>query len=154
MNVDKSNIPDIKEKLAAFFETREEVISAYLFGSVVSDRATLVSDIDIAVACDFSCVRESQYPYGYQAGLTSHLMHLLGSNRVDLVLLNEASPTLKHRIFTRGTLVFCRNPEFEKQAFVRAFHEYQDTARLRKIQFFYLKRYLKSLGETRVHGGP
>ncbi len=152
MSNGKYDVNDLKQKLAAFFEMRMEVVFAYLFGSVACDRATPISDIDVAVAVDFSRIHAADYPYGYQAGLTSHLMHVLNSNNVDLVLLNEAAPAVKYRIFTSGISVFCRNLELERKAFIRAFQQYQDTAPLRKIQMFYLQRYLKGLGESRFHG--
>ena len=143
---------NLKRDLAAFFEKRQEINSAYLFGSLTAGSSTPISDTDIAVSVDKDSLKEGNYPYGYAAHLTSCLMHLLRTNRVDVLLLEDAPPVLKHRVFTQGVLVFCRNPLEERGAFVRAFRQYQDTAPLRRIQQFYLDRYLKNLGAPSGRG--
>lgn len=146
------SLETLKNKLAAFFETRDEILFAYLFGSTVTGRTTPLSDIDIAVFINPSKILKGTYRYDYASYLTSALMGLLQTNRTDLVVLNDAPPLLQHRIFTQGLRIFCRESETEKCAFVRAIHQYQDTAPLRRIQAYYLNRYLKGLGPTRSHG--
>lgn len=152
MKSENGDLQKILEKLTHFFQSREEVMFAYLFGSAARNRLTLLSDIDIAVAMDPAKITEANLPYGYHAELTSHLMNILQTNDIDLVLFNDASPVLKHRIFSEGIKLFCRDSGYEKQAFLCAFQEYQDTTLLRQTQFFYLNRYLKKLGKPRAYG--
>lgn len=146
------NLEALKNKLSSFFKDHQEVIFAYLFGSAAEGRTTPLSDIDIAVSVDPAQIDETRHPYGYGAHLTSCLMGLLQTNRIDLVILNEASPTLQHQVFSRGVRVFCRDPNLERQAFVNAFHRYQNTRPLRQVQEFYLRRYLKALGSPSRNG--
>ena len=105
-------IPDLetlKRKLASFSEKREEIMFAYLFGSFVRGQTTPLSDMDIAVSVNQEKIRGAHYPYGYEAHLTSCLMSALESNRIDLVLLNEAPPLLRYQIFMQGVLVYSRD---------------------------------------------
>ena len=45
------------------------------------------SDVDVAVYVDDA--RAEAGPFGYQADLTAHLMAALGTNAVDVVVLNR-----------------------------------------------------------------
>ena len=154
MEADAFDLESVKQKLASFFARREEVAFAYLFGSCARERVTSLSDIDVAVFVIEKLIRESRYPYGYASHLTSELMSALQTNRVDLVILNEAPPALKYNIFTHGTPIFCRDRELERQVYVNAFHHYQDTAPLRQTQHHYFVRYLRNLGAPASHGQP
>lgn len=149
-----SSLEELKRKLADFFAGCPEVGFAYLFGSRMQNRDNSLSDLDLAVWIDKQKIREADFPYGYTASLTSRLMSLAQDNRIDLVVLNEAAPPLKYGILTQGVLIFCRNPELERNFFIRSFHQYQDTLPLRRIQQFYMTRYLRNLGDSAVYGEP
>lgn len=148
----ESDLEVLKNKLASFFESRHEVIFAYLFCSAAEGRTTPLSDIDIAVSIDPIQIDETKFPYGYAAHLTRCLMGILQTNRIDLLLLHEAAPVLQHQVFSRGIRVFCRDPNLERRAFVQSFHRYQSTRPLRRVHEFYLKRYLKTLGSPSKNG--
>lgn len=99
--------PTLTMKLRAFLEAREEVLEAYLFGSVAAGSAQAHSDVDVAVY-----LREPRPPgsaFGYVADLTAALMHVLQSNRVDIVVLNEAPPLLYHRVLRDGARILTRD---------------------------------------------
>jgi len=100
----------LKRELALFFEGRPEVISAYLFGSMAENRTTPMSDTDIAVLIDDALISKEDFPYGYDAHLTGRLMGVLRNNKIDLVVLNEASPVLRYRILSRGGESFVETP--------------------------------------------
>ena len=74
-------------KLKSYFETRDDIIFAFLFGSFVNNRETEYSDADIAVAFkkgyDFNKIRE----------LWRNLENLLKRD-VDLIILNESTPSV------------------------------------------------------------
>lgn len=97
----------LAQQIAAALTPREEVLEAYLFGSQASGRAQPHSDIDVAVYIDEQRAPESAY--GYAAELTAVLMSALGTNAVDLVVLNRASPLLYHRVLRDGERVLSRN---------------------------------------------
>jgi predicted nucleotidyltransferase len=93
--------------LRSVLETREEILEAYLFGSAAAGSAQAHSDVDVAVY--LSEPRPPGSPFGYVADLTATLMRALGVNRVDLVVLNDASPLLYHRVLRGGVRVFARD---------------------------------------------
>lgn len=98
---------ELELRLARALAPRDEVLEAYLFGSRASRRAQAHSDIDVAVFVDKHAL--SHQGYGYAAQLTTHLMAALGSNEVDVVLLNRAPPLLYHRVLRDGRRIFSRD---------------------------------------------
>ena len=94
-------------RLARALSPREEILEAYLFGSRARGQARRDSDIDVAVYVDESRVRDGVW--GYRAELTTDLMVALGTNDVDVVVLNRASIVLYHRVLRDGVRVFSRD---------------------------------------------
>ena len=99
--------PSLLATLRAELEPHVEIQEAYLFGSWARGEAEPHSDIDVAVYVDASCVPESTF--GYAAELTTELSAALGSNAIDLVLLNDAPPVLYHRVLRDGFRIFSRD---------------------------------------------
>lgn len=97
----------LEKQIARALESRDEVQEAYLFGSHALERAQAHSDIDIAVHVDER--RLTADGYGYSAELGAHLMHALGTNNIDLVVLNHAPPLLYHRVLRDGRRVLARD---------------------------------------------
>jgi predicted nucleotidyltransferase len=98
----------LQRRLAEALLPRNEVLEAYLFGSHALGRAQPHSDIDVAVYVDPHGLLAS-YQYGYTADLTSYLMQRLGTNAIDVVLLNEAPPLVYHRVLRDGHRVLSRD---------------------------------------------
>ena len=94
-------------RLARALSPREEILEAYLFGSRARGQARRDSDIDVAVYVDESRARDGVW--GYRAELTTDLMVALGTNDVDVVVLNRASIVLYHRVLRDGVRVFSRD---------------------------------------------
>jgi predicted nucleotidyltransferase len=86
--------------LQSLLEPRPEVLEAYLFGSWARGQAQPHIDVDVAVYLDES--KLPQLPYGYEAELGAACISALGSNRVDIVVLNDASPMLYYRVLRDG----------------------------------------------------
>jgi hypothetical protein len=91
----------------AALQTREEVLEAYLFGSWANGRQQRHSDVDVAVYVDPQGIGDT--PFGYDSELTAGLMSALGTDRIDLVVLNRAPPVLYHRVLREGTRLLSRN---------------------------------------------
>ncbi len=91
-----------------YFSKRNEVLSAYIFGSFAQKKLTPLSDIDIAIYVDKNKIDENKYPYGYTSHILSRLMLLLASNNVDLVILNNANILLCHRVVSKGIRIFSK----------------------------------------------
>ena len=94
-------------RLARALSPREEILEAYLFGSRARGRARRDSDVDVAVYVDEARVRASTW--GYRADLTTDLMVALGTNDVDVVVLNRAPILLYHRVLRDGVRVLSRD---------------------------------------------
>ena len=78
--------------LTEALEPRPEILEAYLFGSRARGDAHSRSDVDVAVYVDDA--RAATGPFGYQADLTTHLMTALGTDVIDVVVLNRAPALL------------------------------------------------------------
>lgn len=139
----KQDLIQIKKKAADFFSSRPEILFAFFFGSLAQGEGTPLSDLDFAVYVD------EVAPQGldFRSELTSQLMGALKTNEIDLVLLNEAPPLLRHRILTQGEPLVVRDPLREQRFFVRTLQDYFDTEPIRRIQAKYLKDYLHGLGK-------
>jgi len=103
----KGHPPPIVERLKRSLTARPEILDAYLFGSRARGDAAGHSDIDVAVYVDPDRVTHSDF--GYVAELTAELGAALGSDTVDVVLLNQAPPLLYHRVLRDGVRLLARN---------------------------------------------
>lgn len=99
------NILKILPKANYFLENYQKVIFAYLFGSLARDKALPLSDIDIAIylkeGADFSQEKMT---------ILRNLMDILGTEEIDLVLLNIAPLTLKARIVGNKKILVDKDP--------------------------------------------
>ncbi len=90
-----------------FLSKDETIIAAYLFGSYATVRESPLSDLDVAVLLD-SRFPSSSY-LDKQIELLTYLSQVMGTDRVDVVILNRASPLLAHRILRDGHLLFSKD---------------------------------------------
>ena len=98
-----------------FRDTRDAaVVSAWLFGSHAESRAHSESDVDVGVLLDRRMVPSASERFDVRVRLTSDLIHALGNNDIDLVVLNDASPLLARRIIRTGIELFCRDRDVER----------------------------------------
>jgi predicted nucleotidyltransferase len=108
----------IVDELTRYFANREDVVAAYLFGSIARGEGRESSDADVAmllrdgrpeVIADFDRVFEIQ----------EELAGRLGRD-VDVVVMNDAPLDLLHRVLRDGVRLLDRDPlermEFELQA--------------------------------------
>jgi hypothetical protein len=102
-NVDRQLLARVAGALAA----REEVLEAYVFGSRARGTAWPDSDVDVAVYVDEA--RAHDGIWGYRAELTTDLMAALGTDDVDVVVLNQASILLYHRVLRDGVRALSRD---------------------------------------------
>ena len=97
----------LAERITDVLSVRREILEAYLFGSLARRAAQAHSDIDIAVFVDEEEIEPGLY--GYRSELTATLMSGLGTNSVDVVILNRAPPLLYHRVLRDGTRLLSRD---------------------------------------------
>ena len=93
------------------------VVAVYLFGSVAEGRQHGESDVDVGVLLDRRLLPAERERFEQRLALSSALSRVRG-RAGDVVILNDAPPTLSRAIVTRGKRVLCRDAEAE-HAFVR-----------------------------------
>lgn len=123
-NIPKFNI--IQNKLKHYFAKREEILLAFLFGSIAKDKTTAISDIDIAVMLDKSKIDETKTPYGYKAELLAKLISVLSYNEIDLIILNDAPLLLKHRIVQSGREIYTKDEKLGAEFRVKVMEQFLD----------------------------
>jgi len=87
---------DLIEKLKKFLRTQRAVKLAYLFGSLITERWGKLSDIDIAVLFDEQLNKKERFQLELE--LIGKLSSLLKTNKIDLVVMNEASVLMNYNI--------------------------------------------------------
>lgn len=131
-------IPLLTEKLSAF----PEVTAVYLFGSFARGNPRRGSDIDIAVY-----TRGSYSPRRRARARTEYIgaaAKTLGTDRVDVVVLNQAPVVLRHEVFRDGKLLYVRDRDDLSRFRVICSREYLDTIPLRRT---FEKAYFRKIRE-------
>lgn len=138
---------DLASRLTAVLSTLPQVELAYLFGSHAGGRAREESDIDLAIQVSPAAAADARATL---AGLFDRLGRVVPSDRLDLVLLNDAPSLLRHRILATGRLLVERSAVARVRFATRTIRDYQDMRSRR--EFFYHER-VKRLKEGRFDGG-
>lgn len=107
---------------AALERTGAPIPCAWLFGSTARGEAGPLSDVDVAVLLDESVPRENYLDLA--AALAEELERC--APRIDLVVLNQASPALRHRVILDGLLLLERDPRQRIEFEVRSIREALD----------------------------
>jgi hypothetical protein len=128
------NREEIIRKLQAFFRDLPEVRFAYLFGSLSSQTHNDLSDVDVAVFVDSATLDKDNYYYGYKATLLADIMQLLKENRVDLVILNQATPLLSFHVVRYGMPIYEADRLSRIQFQAKAFSRYFDLLPMFQLQ--------------------
>jgi predicted nucleotidyltransferase len=95
------------DELASVLATRPEICEAYLFGSQARGDSRPHSDVDVAVYVDPAVPMNTGF--GIDCEIAADLMKALGTNDIDVVLLNRAGPLLYHRVLRDGIRVLARD---------------------------------------------
>ena len=112
----------IIEALEKFFRQEKDVLFCYLFGSYATGHAREKSDVDIALYLDPA---KKQDQFEKRLALIAELSGLL-KKEADVVVLNTASPFLKHVVLKEGMLLFDRDPSKRIDFELKATNEYFD----------------------------
>ncbi|MCK5233987.1 MAG: nucleotidyltransferase domain-containing protein [Candidatus Aenigmarchaeota archaeon] len=114
---------EIIKRLSAFFREKKDVRAAYLFGSHARGDTGPLSDIDVAILLDKRLSGKERFRI--QLKIISDVTEILGTDKVDVVVLNDASLLLKHNAIKEGVVL--AESETERVAFeVRIMQEYRD----------------------------
>jgi uncharacterized protein len=131
---ERSRIPDLDaaaiERLATVL-ARPGVLAGFLIGSHARGAAGPLSDVDVAVIHADGLDPDERLRL--RLGLLAGAADALKSEEVDVVLLNEASPLMRHDALREGVVLFDRDPEARLRFQLEAFHDYVDTEPLREL---------------------
>lgn len=120
--------PAARARLASALDV-EGVVAALLFGSRARGHAGPLSDVDLAVWLDPGLSRAERHALRLE--LIAAAARALGSDELDLVVLNDATPLLRHRAMRDRQRLLDRDPRDRVRLEARALLEYLDTAPLR-----------------------
>jgi predicted nucleotidyltransferase len=115
------------EHLPAIFE-KHGVELTYLFGSLA--RSEVGKDVDLAI------LTQAEPAYRMRA----EIIECLDTERLDLVDLRRAAPSLRFEIIRNGRLLYCADEETVERFEIDTLHQYRDTAYLRRQQMEYLRK--------------
>lgn len=94
-------IPEVK----AYLEAHPRVLFAYLFGGLAKGKLSPLSDVDIAVY-----LSEGVNIPQEKLEILGKLMDILGTDEIDLVILNTASLPLRARIIEKKRVITDKDP--------------------------------------------
>ncbi len=89
--------------IVEFMSGQAYIKLAYLFGSVVKGKEGKLSDVDIAVFLDESLSKKEIF--NLQLKVISELTSILKTDRVDLIVMNNAPLLLKYNIIRYGKIL-------------------------------------------------
>lgn len=115
------------EDLAKIFGYDERIIVAYLFGSKARGSHTPESDTDIAVLLSEAPEEMLEYYLDLADRISKAMVE-----SVDLVILNNASPILKHQVIKHGKLLYSRDLTSRVEFEAKSEKEYLDFKRRRE----------------------
>lgn len=96
MDEDTGAFYKMEKKVVEFLSKQKRVKLAYLFGSVAEGKEGKLSDIDIAVFLDESLSKKERFDL--QLKLMSELTSIMKTDRIDLIVMNNAPLSLNYEI--------------------------------------------------------
>ena len=129
------NILDFLPKVVDFLKNRQKVVFAYLFGSLAQDKVLPLSDIDIAIY-----LKEDGDLNKEKMNILQDLIDLLGTEEIDLVLLNTAPLTLRARIVENKKILVDKEPFLRHSFESLVLREYFDFSK--KEEEIFKRRFL------------
>lgn len=119
---------DLIKSLTEYFNNDDNILFVYLFGSYACETQKDTSDIDIAVF-----LNDNDY-YVYKVKKKVELENIF-KKEVDIIILNDAPPLLKHQVFEHGKLLKCDDRDFLKEYKIKSLYEYFDYTHVSNIIF-------------------
>ena len=129
-----------KNRIAAYFQNKKDIIAVYLFGSQVKEHVRKDSDIDIGIVMDGKHdAGQAEKKMQYQTELSRQL-----NGDVHIVVLNASGEAIVNQVFSKGECLLANDPRklslFKMTMIARIadFRSYQD-----KIQAGFVHRIMR-----------
>ena len=117
-------LPKLRDKL----RLDDSILFMYVFGSYGKGRSGPLSDVDIGVF-----LKGSEDYWKKRLQLIGEITSILKTDEVDLVILNEASLSLRFQVIKTGKIIFSRDEEKRIDFEAKTYDFYCDTEPLRKL---------------------
>jgi len=111
-------------KLATHFADSREVMALYLFGSYARGEADQLSDVDIALLLRPNLPRETMWRLGLR--LNAEVCNILGTEDVDVIVLNTAPLEAQFEIIRTGKLLHSSDENIRTEYEVQMMNAYWD----------------------------
>ena len=136
--------PDIEIKIPKLLDRiskESEVVALYAFGSLASGDLKPLSDLDFAIL--ISRELDQQKRFDGHLDLIGTFNQVLGTDEVDLVMMNDAPMRFSYSIIKSGKLIYCRDLTELAEFIERTTKLYLD---FRFFRDAFDKAYLKGIG--------
>ncbi len=147
-HITKDAVREAVSRVADILQRQHSVRFILLFGSVVTGNDGPLSDIDLGIYVNPSAPRGLDE----ELAIGSILAKALGSDDVDVVILNDANPGLKFDAMRSGVVLFCVDEGEYEDFCVRSAAQFYDWSEFLDRQYEaatkYLARSLKSAKDT------
>ena len=110
--------------LATLLASRREVVAIYLFGSHARGEANHLSDIDIALLLRPDLPEEAMWRLGLR--LNAEVCNILGTENVDVIVLNTAPLEAQFEIIRTGKLLHSSDENIRTEYEVQMMNAYWD----------------------------
>ncbi len=125
---------DLDNRIAALVRAWSEdplIAAIYLFGSRAEGRGGPRSDVDLAVVLGEGLDADARWHK--RLALLTDACQRLGTDAVDLVILEDARVPLGHRVLKHGRLLSDRLPRRRARVVEEVLRRYLDEAYLRRV---------------------
>ena len=123
-------VTELTRKLESVFRAHE-VQLAYLFGSQAKEQAGPLSDFDFGVL--FRATLSPAERFRRSLELSADLMGVVHAQRLDVVVLNDASPAIRFKIIEHGQVIYNEDERVRVRFEAKTMSEYLDTKPLREL---------------------
>jgi predicted nucleotidyltransferase len=134
MRVERPLPADLDSRIRALAEAWREdpdIAATYLFGSRARSRPGPRSDVDLAIVLRKGLDDDARWRK--RLDLTADACRRLGTDAVDLVVLEDAPAVIGHRVLAHGVLLSDREPRRRVQVAEAILRQYLDEAYLRQV---------------------
>ena len=115
---------DIEQRLplaSEYLRSHPKVVFAYLFGGLARGERRPLSDVDIAV-----CLADTVGAADAKLDILGKMIDILGTDEIDLVILNTAPPMLAMNVLRKKQVVADNNPAMRHRFESLSFRKYFD----------------------------
>lgn len=102
----------ITKKTSSFLKKKKEISFAFIFGSFLEKREISFRDIDIGIFLEPLIVKKENI-FNYETNLAIKISKLISfpTDLIDIKVLNFTSKIFQNNVFSRGLLLFAKNPD-------------------------------------------